>query len=304
MAMNQKDDVLEVSPATDALKASTRDAWDEAAAGWHRQAPKIRAWLAPATLAMLDSAGVREGALVLDVAAGAGDQTLDIARRVGPTGSVLATDLSPRILALAARNADEAGLRNVTTKLADGEEMGLGAAEFDAAVCRLGLMFFPDPAKGLREIHRALRPGARFCAMVFSEPQANPCVGILVSTASRHAGLPPPDPYQPGALFSLGRPGLIAELFTGAGFADVTVTRMDAPFRLAAVEDYVSFARSSAGPILRILGKLDDQRRAAAWAEIADRLQAFQTPTHWEGPNELLLAVGTRPSDTGSSTVR
>ncbi|MCB1884010.1 MAG: class I SAM-dependent methyltransferase [Geminicoccaceae bacterium] len=278
-------------PSPERFKEAVRRQWDEAAGGWNDQTPQIRAWLAEATRAMLDEAGVGQGCRVLDVAAGAGDQTLDIARRVGPKGSVLATDLSPRILALAERNAGDAGLRNVETKVADGEDLGLEGAGFDAAVCRLGLMFFPDPLRGLRGIHGALKPGGRFCALVFSEPGRNPCVGIVMATALKHAGVAPPDPFQPGGLFSLGKPGLIDGLLADAGFRHVEATRVGAPFRLRTAEDYVTFIRTSASPVL---AGLDAGAQNAAWAEMTERLAVFQTPTHWEGPNELLLAAGSR----------
>jgi len=151
-----------------AFKASTREQWDRSAPGWNAHAPQIRAWLAAATDAMLGMAGVRRGSRVLDVAAGAGDQTLDIAEHVGPEGQVLATDLSPAILALAQQNAERAGFANVRTRVADGESLGVAPSSFDAAVCRLGLMFFPDPLAGLREMQRALRPGGGVCTLVFS----------------------------------------------------------------------------------------------------------------------------------------
>jgi SAM-dependent methyltransferase len=276
------------------FKAATRDQWNKSAQGWNDQTPQIRAWLAEATRTMLDLAQVKPGSRVLDVAAGAGDQTIDVARRVGPNGSVLATDLSAAIIALAQQNAVHAGLTNVETKAADGEDLGVEAASFDAAVCRLGLMFYPDPLRGLRELHRALKPGGRACAMVFSEPQKSPLIGILVSTAFKHAGLPPPDPYKPGGLLSLGKPGLLDELFTKAGFSEVSTTKLSAVFRLPSAKDYLTFIRSSATPILQILSKCDEAGKNAAWAEIEQKLNAFQTPAGWEGPNELLLTVGTR----------
>lgn len=278
----------------DKFKAATREQWNQSAAGWNAQAKNIRAWLAEATQSMLDLAGVRPGARVLDVAAGAGDQTLDAARRVGASGYVLATDISPGILQFAKDNARRAGFSNVDTKATDGEDLGLEAHAFDAAICRLGLMFFPDPVAGLRGIRHVLKPGGRFCAMVFSEPQMNPCVAILVSTALKHAGLPPRDPYRPGGLLSLGKPGLIDALFAKAGFSGVTTTKLSAPFRLPRARDYLEFIRTSAGPILQILAKLDDAAREAAWAEIESKLDAFQTGTNWVGPNELLLTVGTK----------
>jgi SAM-dependent methyltransferase len=274
------------------FKAATRAQWNETAGGWNEWSGPIRAWLAEATTSMLDRAGVAAGTRVLDVAAGAGDQTLDIARRVGPGGRVLATDLSPGILEFAKANARRAGFANVETKEADAEALGLDGAGFDAAVCRLGLMFCPDPLMALKGIHRALKPGGRACVMVFSTPDKNPCIAILMSTALKHAGLPPRDPFQPGGLLSLGKPGLIDALFEQAGFSEVKTTKLAAPFRLPSAADYLGFIRTSAGPILQILGRLDAAKRDTAWAEIEAKLKAFETPDGWAGPNELLLTSG------------
>jgi len=281
-----------------AFKAGMRVQWDTAAAGWNAHTADIRAWLRKPTDAMCRMAGVTAGSRVLDVAAGAGDQTLDIAEQVGPQGYVLATDLSPAIVALARDNAARAGFGHVETRVADGEDLGVAEASFDAAVCRLGLMFFPDPLRGLREIHRALRPGGGVCTMVFSRAEKNPCLTILMSTALKHAGLPARDPFVAGGLLSLGQPGRIDALFRSAGFHDVATTAFDAVFRLPSVDDYLAFVRSSASPILQILGRLDAASAEAAWGEMRDRLTAFTTPSGWEGPNELLLTAGRRPKES------
>jgi SAM-dependent methyltransferase len=282
-------------PASEAFKSAMREQWDRGAHGWNSERAKIRNWLTEATRAMIAMADIRSGMRVLDIAAGTGDQTIDIAERVGPDGYVLATDLSPAILELCRENAERAGHANVRTLVADGELLPVDDADFDAAVSRLGLMFFPDPGKGLRGILRALKPGGRLCSMVFSTPEMNPCVAILVSTALRYAGLPPRDPYQPGGLLSLGRPGLTDELFHAAGFVQVATTRIDAPFRLPSARDYLDFVRRSASPILQILERLDESAKREAWADIESRLTAFNTRDGWQGPNELLLTAGSRP---------
>ena len=278
-----------------AFKAAVRSHWNAAARGWDAHSPAIRAWLRPSTDAMIAMAGVVQGSRVLDVAAGAGDQTLDLAERVGPSGAVVATDLSPAIVALAQERAQRAGFKQVKCRVADGEDLQVEAASFDAAVCRLGLMFFPDPLQGLREMQRALRPGGGVCTVVFAGPQRNPCITILMATALRHAGLPARDPFATGSLFSLGRPGHIDTLFHEAGFRDVATTAVDAVFRMPSVDDYLAFVRSSASPILQILAGLSDVAAAAAWDDIGDQLHAFDTPTGWEGPNELLITAARRP---------
>jgi SAM-dependent methyltransferase len=289
------DDRIHGSPD---FKASMRAQWDTAAAGWNAHSAAIRTWLHGPTDAMCRMAGVRAGARVLDVAAGSGDQTLAIAQHVGAQGYVLATDLSPGIVALARDNAARAGFTHVETRVADGEDLGVPEASFDAAVCRLGLMFFPDPLRGLREIHRALRPGGGVCTMVFSRPEKNPCLTILMSSALKHAGLPARDPFAAGGLLSLGQAGRIDALFESAGFHDVATTAVDAVFRLASVDHYLAFVRSSASPIQQILGRLDAAAADAAWSEMRERLMTFTTPEGWAGPNELLLTAGRRAGGT------
>src|SRR5437879_5293912 len=99
-----------------AAKDAMREQWNKQAKGWNDSGAVIRPWLHGATQAMLGMAGIKDGSHVLDVAAGAGDQTLEIAERVGRDGSVLATDLSPDILLFASRQAAAAGYQNVKTR--------------------------------------------------------------------------------------------------------------------------------------------------------------------------------------------
>ncbi|MEO8319948.1 MAG: class I SAM-dependent methyltransferase, partial [Bradyrhizobium sp.] len=158
----------------DATTAAMRAQWDHTAQGWHESGAIIRPWLHQATQAMLGMAGIKPGSHVLDVAAGAGDQTMDIAKLIGPGGYVLATDLSAEILRFAAKQAATAGYCNVETRVSDGQQLQIEDSRFDAVVCRLGLMFFGEPLQGLREMARVLKPGGGICTMVFGSPQANP----------------------------------------------------------------------------------------------------------------------------------
>lgn len=269
--------------------------WDDAAEGWDRHSPMLGEWLREATAAMLDAAGIGPGARVLDIAAGAGDQTLDIARRVGPGGEVLATDISARILTLAADKLRRAGFDGVRTWIADAQALGLDDAGFDAAVSRLGLMFCREPRAALASARSALRPGGRFSALVFSAPPGNPCIALMAATALRHAGRAPVSPFEPGSLLSLGQPGLMARLLAEAGFEAIDVRAIAAPMRLPSCQHYIDFVRSAGLPIMALLAPLSAAAQHDAWEDIAEQLGRFTTDHGWQGPNELLLCSATRP---------
>jgi len=269
--------------------------WDAAAEGWDRHSPMLGAWLAGATAAMLDAAAIGPGDAVLDVAAGAGDQTLAIAARVGPAGRVLATDVSARILGLAAAKLRRAGIDQVRTRVADAQALGLAGAGFDAAVSRLGLMFCTEPLAALAGIRAALKPGGRFAALVFAGPQGNPCITTLVATARRHRGLPPAAPAAPGSLLSLGQPDRLAGLLAEAGWTAVSVRALPAPMRLPSCQHYIDFVQTAGLPVQALLAPLSDAARQAAWQDIAQQLDRFTTADGWVGPNELLLCAATRP---------
>jgi SAM-dependent methyltransferase len=276
------------------FKNTTRAQWESAAEAWHRWDPAIEVWLGAATEIMLDDAGVTTGSRVLDVAAGAGGQTLLAARRVGPTGEVLATDISPTILEYAQRAARDAGLSNVGTLEADGEDLSaVEEGAYDAAISRVGLIYFPDQLAALTEMCRALRPGGRVSAVVYSTADRNAFFSIPVGIIRRRAELPPPAPGQPGP-FSLGSPGVAEELFARAGLSDVTVTPVPSPVRMRSAAECVQFERESFGALHQMLSGLDEAEREDAWSEITEQLGQFEGPDGFEGPCEMLVVTGTR----------
>ncbi|HVR61303.1 MAG TPA: methyltransferase domain-containing protein [Polyangia bacterium] len=277
-----------------AYKRTTRQQWDTAAEAWHRWAPTLRAWLGPATLRMFDLGGVARGCRVLDVAAGAGDQTLQAASRVGPQGSVLATDIAPAILAFAAAEAASAGHQNVATRVMDGENLDLPDASFDVVMSRVGLIYFPDQQRALREMHRVLVPGGRVAAIVYGPADANGFFSVPVSIVRRRANLGPPLPGQPGP-FSLGAPGVLAAELAQAGFRDVMVESVRAPLAMASAEQCLRFEQESFGALHQMLSSLDRAGRDAAWAEVGEALETFEDGAgRFVGPCELLVAAGTK----------
>ncbi|MBT9463905.1 methyltransferase domain-containing protein [Hydrogenophaga sp.] len=277
------------------FRQTTRAQWENAAEAWNRWGPLLARWLGPATETMLDMAAVGPGSRVLDIAAGAGEQTLVAARRVGATGHVLATDISPTILLHARQAAEQAGLSNVETRELDGERHDLlPSASFDAAVSRVGLIYFPDQQRALAGIRHALKPGGRFAAVVYSTAERNPFFSLPVGIIRRRAQLPPPLPGQPGP-FSLGGEGVLAKALEQAGFRDVEVRKVDSPVRVPTATECVRFERESFGALHQMMASLSDEERADTWREIEETLLRFETSSEgFVGPCEMLVGAGTR----------
>jgi len=275
-------------------KSTTRQQWEEAAEAWHRWGPALEEWLGEATDRMLEAAGVRAGGQVLDVAAGAGGQALAAARRVGPAGRVVATDISPTILTFAAKAAAQAGLTNVETLEADGEALdSLAVLGFDAVISRLGLIYFPDQHRALTGMARALREGGRVGVVVYSTADRNQFFSIPVSIIRDRAQLPPLQPGQPGP-FSLGMPGVLEAALVTAGFREATVQAVPAPLRLPSAAECVRFERESFGALHQMLAAVPPGEQDQVWEDIERALTRFETPDGFVGPCELLIAAAAK----------
>ncbi len=191
-------------------KNAQREQWNKDSAAWQRWNPVLDRCYGEITRQMLDLAWIKPGQRILDVAAGAGEPAVSAAERVGPSGHVLATDISEGIVELARQVARERGLEQVETRAMDGEKLDLPDASFDAVLCRFGLMYMPHPVTALREWRRALRAGGRVAVVVFSTPERNSWGAVPGSIIRRRAQLPPPAPGQPGP-FSLGGKRALAQ---------------------------------------------------------------------------------------------
>ena len=152
----------------EAFKQRIREQYDELAETWHRWTPVMSAQYAPATELMLDLARLRPGDRVLDIAAGDGYQSIAAAKRVGPTGHVLAVDIAREQLRYAATAAREAGVEHLETRVMDAENLDLPDASVDAVLCQFGLMFLPDVDRGLREMLRVLKPASWASLVIFA----------------------------------------------------------------------------------------------------------------------------------------
>jgi SAM-dependent methyltransferase len=243
---------------------------------------------------MLDMCGITQGSRVLDVAAGAGEQTMAVARRIGDDGHVLATDISPSILAFAAHEANLSGFNNVDTHALDGEKLTeLETDPFDAVISRVGLIYFPDQQKALAGMRHQLKKDGKVGAMVYSTADQNPFFSIPVSIIRRRANLPAPLAGQPGP-FSLGNVEALEAAFLQAGFSNIEIETVNAPVRLSTAMECVQFEQESFGALHQMMAGLSDSEKDETWNEIEEALTQFELNGRFEGPCEMLVAVGVK----------
>lgn len=275
-------------------KNTTRDQWQDAAQAWYNWSDTLNQWLGKATDRMLEMADVKKGDRILDLAAGAGEQSITAAKRVGETGYVLATDISENILEFAKELTERAGVKNVETKVMDGEDLKLDEGTFDAVISRVGLIYFPNQQTALREMLRVLKPGGRVAAIVYSTPENNKFFSVPVSIIRNRAKLPPPLPGQPGP-FSLGAEGVIEKAFSDAGFTNVQSERIPSPLMLPSAKECVRFEKESFGALHQMMSSLSPSEKESVWQEIETELKKFETDNGFSGPCEMVVAVGQKP---------
>jgi SAM-dependent methyltransferase len=269
-----------------------RAAWDAAAPGWARWEATVVEWMQPATDRMLALARVAPGAKVIDMACGAGSQTLAAARLCGPGGEVLATDISEEMLHYVRAQASAAGLSNIRMQAGPAETLDTGAQPWDAAICRLGLMLFEDPARALQALHRALRAEGRVALVVFTTPQANPMLARPMQVLLRHAGKTPA-PGRPG-LFALGAPGRLEELMSKAGFTEFQAERLQLVLRMRDAAHALTMMQEAFGAYRAVIADSEPHVREAAWEEVRQVLREFEGVDGFRGGSEVWVAGATR----------
>jgi SAM-dependent methyltransferase len=211
---------------------------------------------APLAAELVETAELRAGERVLDVACGTGVVARLAAERVGPTGAVTGSDLNAGMLAVA-RGATPSSTP-IEWHEASAEKLGLPDDAYDAVLCQMGLQFFADKAGALREMRRVLKPGGR---VVLNLPGPIPrAFAVLADTLGRQVA-----PQTAGfvhAVFSLHDPDAIRDLLAGAGLHDVRTQAATKTLRLAPPAEFLwQYIWST--PLAPQLAKVDKERRAA-----------------------------------------
>ena len=277
-------------------KEGQRQEWDSVAEAWRKWWPFFEQSAQQVSTKLCDMAGIDLGDRVLDISTGIGEPAVTVAGLVGPQGSVYATDQSPAMLRIARERVSELRLDNIEFVEADTEALELPEAEFDAAVCRWGLMFLPNPHEALRRIRRSLKPGAKFATSVWSTPDKVPFLSLAMGIAQKVLQ-PPPPPPPPDApnLFKLGAPGLVESILEQSGFEDASASVLTVQMEAGSAEEYRDFVRDIAPPIRALVSNRRPEEQEAYWEAFVEGVKGFASPDgSMKLPGDAILAVGTR----------
>jgi len=226
------------------IKHEQKLAWDDSAEGWKTWWPTFERAAQRVNDRLVELAGARAGSRVLDIATGSGEPALTAARAVGPSGRVVAVDMSAGMLKIARERVEAAGLRNVELVESDAESLKLDDHSFDAVICRWGLMFMPDVDSLLQRLHRALKADGRIATAVWSTVDKVPICGMARDAIRQITGITPP-PNAPDPL-KLADTSILERALVAAGFRDVSIERMTVTFEFASADAFADF-RSAIG---------------------------------------------------------
>jgi SAM-dependent methyltransferase len=234
--------------------------------------------------ALLDGAAIGPGDRVLDVATGTGEAGVQAAARVAPRGRVIGVDISLPMLAAARARGDG----RLAVAGMDGARLACRPGAFDAVLCQLGLMFFPDLAGALGELRRVLRPGGRLAAGVWSTAERVPLIGLLAAALVRHL------PGQRAGLFlafTLADPRALAGALEAAGFRAVRVRPEGRRVVFESVEDFWAPIEAGGGRLGQAYRSLPAAARDDVRAQVRERLGAFESGGRLAMDVEALVAV-------------
>jgi cyclopropane fatty-acyl-phospholipid synthase-like methyltransferase len=249
--------------------------WDNAAKGWYTWWETFEQGAQKVNDKLVQMAQLKPGDRVLDIATGIGEPAVTAARRVKPGGKVIATDISPQMIALAKSRAKSLGLEDVMEfREIDAENLDFPKSSFNAVLSRWGLMFLPNLTASLSVIRQLLVPGGIMAAAVWSTPAKVPTLDLAFSTVRKQINAPPPPPGTPGP-FALADTDSLEQSFKQAGFGEVRVEILDITFAFDAAESYTKFQQAITAPIHAMLASHSEEKKKQVWDAVTDAASSY-----------------------------
>ena len=273
----------------DELRAGLHEMWGSVAPGWERNADFVDRRTEDLTRAMLQTAALEPGDRGLELACGPGGLGIAAAERV-PEGEVVLSDVAPQMTAIAAARAEARGITNVTTLDLDLERIDQPDESYDVVLCREGLMLVPDHDAAASEIRRVLRAGGRAVVSVWGPRDRNPWLGAMLDAVGAQLGATFPPPGVPGPFALDGRDKLLAVL-SGAGFEDVAVNELDAPWIGGSFEDWWQTTSALAGPLVKLFEAQPHEAVEEMRSHAREALAAYATADGLKIPGVTLVGA-------------
>jgi ubiquinone/menaquinone biosynthesis C-methylase UbiE len=274
--------------------ANVVNQFTQSAPYWEKYRDVIRTMFAPVTEALIEDAGIDHHYRVLDVATGPGEPALLIAGLVGTNGNVEGIDVVPEMIAAAQREAERAGYKNTHFQIASADSLPFTENAFDAVVSRFGVMFFPSPAAGVREMLRVLKPGYKLSMAVWSYAEQNAFHYVFSRVTEKYIPTPPPEPGAPDA-FLFAAPGKLKNILDEAGAGVSTDRRLE--FRIEiplSIDDFWTMRSGMSDRLRAKLAQLPAEQFAAVRREVMDQLQTYSTDRGLSLPAEVRIVSATK----------
>lgn len=262
-----------------------RYGWDKAAdryeEGW-------RDSLFAAQQELLRQAAAKPGERVVDAACGTGMVTFPLAEAVGPSGSVLATDLSQGMVNILAKEAKAKGISWIEALRTGAEDHSMVAdASVDLVTCALGFMYFPDTRAVMHEVFRILRPGGRVVCAVWGNRKSCGWADIFPIVDARVKSEVCP------LFFRLGTKGALAREMEWAGLSIVSEERISTELSYSSAASALD-AAFAGGPVALAYNRFDERTKAEAHTEYLASIEDFRTSAGYRIPGEFVVCTGVK----------
>jgi SAM-dependent methyltransferase len=274
------------------FRSGQRKQWNTAATGWRKWNELIDGAASGICDRLVELAEVKPGSRVIDIAAGYGEPSLTAARKAGPEGKVVATDISAEMLGYGRERAAAAGIENIEFVESDASSLDFPERSFDAALSRWGIIFDPDGEGAAARVRGFLEPGARMAIASWGTPDRVPFIAIPIQTALQTLNVQPPPPGTPGPL-SRPTTEAIGGLLEGGGFSDVAVEEADVTFEWDSPQEFTTFVKEIAPPVTAILAPHPPDVQEATWNAITEAVSEHASADgKVKFSNLVLLASG------------
>lgn len=271
------------------------DSWDRVARSWDRWAERIYETSRATDRWLISALDVKPGETVLALAGGPGDTGFELASRIQPGGRFIGTDLSPSMIEVARRRANERGVL-AEFRVMDAQAIDLPESSIDAAVFRFGPMLLPQPERAVSGVLLVLKPGGRFATATWGGPDRNPWMSLMGMSVLQMGISPGGDPYEPGGVFSLSEPEGLSALLNEAGFVDVLVDPIDFTMSFPDFDQYWSMQSEISGPLAVIIEEMDEEQVAQVKASAESLADAFKTDDGYVFPATAIGGFGKKPA--------